>query len=591
MSYKTPGVYVEEISKLPPSVAQVETAIPVFIGYTETAEDLDGNSLSGIPMRIESMLEYETYFGDSKSQSFTVTLDDNAPYLPQSVDFDGGKTTFLMHPALEMFFANGGGTCYIVSVGDYKGNTIGDNNYDDFETGLKKIKKVDEVTLIVIPEAEQLGATDQYNLYAEVMAQCGKLKDRFGIFDVRENDNDGSQLRNDIGTGFLSYGAAYYPHLNTSINYSYIPETVKFTHGATDAFDQLKLGDVQTLSSALQFQKQLDDAKTRVDNAVSDASSATKSDLIKLFEASLSNAKKAVTMGENALALVEDDGYSNADLSTAQTELDDVNSFNVGSHNKSEIKDELTNNIKSVMTDAKSAMDDIISKLSEAGETGIDPSKNSNILKYFTSQFLNKLEDLLGEQRITLPPSSTMAGVYAKVDADRGVWKSPANVSLNRVSGPSVKITHSENDDLNVDTTGKSINAIRAFTGRGTMVWGARTLDGNSKEWKYISVRRFFNMVEESVKKASENFVFEPNSAGTWVKVKSMIENFLTIQWRAGALMGAKADDAFYVKVGLGETMTQQQINDGKMIVEIGLAAVRPAEFIILRFTHKMLQS
>ena len=98
-------------------------------------------------------------------------------------------------------------------------------------------------------------------------------------------------------------------------------------------------------------------------------------------------------------------------------------------------------------------------------------------------------------------------------------------------------------------------------------------------------------MVEESTKKASEPFVFEPNDANTWVKVRGMIENFLILQWRAGALAGAKAEHAFYVKVGLGQTMTAQDILEGRMIVEIGMAVVRPAEFIILRFSHKMQQS
>ena len=95
-------------------------------------------------------------------------------------------------------------------------------------------------------------------------------------------------------------------------------------------------------------------------------------------------------------------------------------------------------------------------------------------------------------------------------------------------------------------------------------------------------------MVEESTKKASEQFVFEPNDANTWVRIKAMIENFLTIQWRAGALAGAKPEQAFFVKVGLGETMTSLDILEGRMIVEIGMAVVRPAEFIILRFSHKM---
>ncbi len=193
---------------------------------------------------------------------------------------------------------------------------------------------------------------------------------------------------------------------------------------------------------------------------------------------------------------------------------------------------------------------------------------------------------------VTLPPSGAVAGTYARTDSARGVWKAPANVSVNNVFGPAVNITGDLNDGLNVDaTTGKSVNAIRAFTGKGTLVWGGRTLAGNDNEWRYVSVRRFFIMVEESVKKATAHFVFEGNDANTWVKVRSMIENFLTLQWRAGALAGAKPEEAFYVRVGLNQTMSAQDILEGRMIVEIGMAVVRPAEFIILRFSHKMQES
>jgi phage tail sheath protein FI len=154
-----------------------------------------------------------------------------------------------------------------------------------------------------------------------------------------------------------------------------------------------------------------------------------------------------------------------------------------------------------------------------------------------------------------------------------------------------VEIDNSLNDLMNVHTTGKSINALRFFSGRGFMVWGARTLAGNDNEWRYVSVRRFFNMVEESTKKATQPFVFEPNDANTWAKVRAMIENFLTLQWRAGALAGAKPEHAFYVRCGLGTTMTSLDILEGRMNVEIGMAVVRPAEFIILQFSHKMQES
>ena len=191
-----------------------------------------------------------------------------------------------------------------------------------------------------------------------------------------------------------------------------------------------------------------------------------------------------------------------------------------------------------------------------------------------------------------LPPSGAVAGVYAAVDRDRGVWKAPANVSLNAVISPAVKISQDQQGEYNVDVNaGKSINIIRSFTGKGTLVWGARTLAGNDNEWRYVSVRRFFNFVEESVKKATEQFVFEPNDANTWVRIQGMIENFLTVLWRQGALQGIKPEHAFYVAVGLGKTMTPIDILEGRLIVEIGMAAVRPAEFIILKFSHKMAES
>ncbi len=153
-------------------------------------------------------------------------------------------------------------------------------------------------------------------------------------------------------------------------------------------------------------------------------------------------------------------------------------------------------------------------------------------------------------------------------------------------------VTHEEQAGLNIDaTSGKSINAIRYFSGKGNIVWGARTLAGNDNEWRYVPVRRLYIFIEESVKKATEFVVFEPNDANTWLRVKTMIENFLSSLWRDGALAGAKPEDAFFVKVGLGQTMTALDILEGRMNIEIGLAAVRPAEFIILKFSHKLQES
>lgn len=586
MSYKTPGVYVEEISLLPPSVAQVETAIPAFIGYTETGPD--------VPLKITSMLEYEEHFGGPNPQAFEISLEDEAPFLPESAAASGGESPYLMHAVLQMFFANGGGPCYIVSAGDYDSEAETPSldeisDYSELKSGLDKIRKVDEVTLIVIPEAIRLDAAGQYDLYKDVLMQCGDLKDRFGIFDLRSDDTDGSDFRSGIGTTFLSYGAAYYPHLNTSLSHTYLDEGISFTHGAAEAFDGLFLDTVKTLATVLDLQEQLEAAVQKVKDAESVGTAGTKDEKLHQIPIALRNTERSVGYVAAAMGIVEDEDFESADFESAQTVFEDLNetAFNTSTNN-SDLDDALAD-LSGAVDDLVTAMNDILAQVNT--ETGIDSSRNENIGTYFTNQFTSELEKLLSGQRLTLPPSSTIAGIYASVDADRGVWKSPANVSINRVSGPAVKVTMLENDDFNVHSTGKSINVIRTFTGKGTLVWGARTLDGNSNEWKYVSVRRFFNMVEESVKKASEPFVFEPNDANTWVKVKAMIENFLVLQWRAGALMGAKPEEAFFVKVGLGETMTQQNVFDGEMIVEIGMAVVRPAEFIILRFSHKMLES
>ncbi len=229
-----------------------------------------------------------------------------------------------------------------------------------------------------------------------------------------------------------------------------------------------------------------------------------------------------------------------------------------------------------------------------AGET-VPQSVNTESLfsiKDTKTDLYNRIVKEITKYSVTLPPSAAVAGLFASVDRDRGVWKAPANVSLAGVKGPILKLTEDENDGLNVEPeNGKSINAIRAFSGKGTLVWGARTLAGNDNEWRYVSVRRLFNYVEESIQKATSFSVFEPNTAMTWLKVRTMIESFLDTLWRQGALAGAKAEDAYFVQAGLGVTMTSQDILEGRLIVKVGLAAVRPAEFIILEFTHKLQES
>jgi len=190
-----------------------------------------------------------------------------------------------------------------------------------------------------------------------------------------------------------------------------------------------------------------------------------------------------------------------------------------------------------------------------------------------------------------LPPSPAMAGIYAMVDNTRGVWKAPANVSVAGVSQPALRISQPEQEDLNITPQGKSINAIRSFIGEGVLVWGARTLDGNSLDWRYINVRRTAIMLEESCKLAAKALVFEPNVSATWVTIKNMIQNFLTSVWQRGGLAGAVPEDAFSVNCGLGETMTPEDILEGILRVTVLVAISRPAEFIEITFQQQMQKS
>jgi len=190
---------------------------------------------------------------------------------------------------------------------------------------------------------------------------------------------------------------------------------------------------------------------------------------------------------------------------------------------------------------------------------------------------------------LALPPSAAVAGAYASTDHQRGVWKAPANVSLQQVSAPLLAFSDRDQQAFNVDAAGgRSINLIRSFRGRGCLIWGARTLAGNDNEWRYVPLRRLCSLVLASLQAGSQWAVFEPNEARTWAALRALAENYLTLLWRDGALQGAKPEQAFYVRCGLNQTMTAADLAAGRLIVELGLAVVRPAEFIVLRYALKL---
>lgn len=240
----------------------------------------------------------------------------------------------------------------------------------------------------------------------------------------------------------------------------------------------------------------------------------------------------------------------------------------------------------------ESSAKEVVKKFKSIAEPNQTDAQNYNqALKASSPSFINILNEIRSQLNI-LPPSAAMAGIYALVDTSRGVWKAPANVSVSMVNTPTVNISSEEQESLNVDVmAGKSVNVIRPFVGIGTLVWGARTLDGNSQDWRYINVRRTLIMIEQSLKLASRTYVFEPNDSGTWSTIRTMVNSFLFGLWKVGALAGAAPEQAYDVQIGLGETMTPNDILDGLMRVSVRVAIVRPAEFIVITFQQKQQES
>ena len=179
-----------------------------------------------------------------------------------------------------------------------------------------------------------------------------------------------------------------------------------------------------------------------------------------------------------------------------------------------------------------------------------------------------------------VPPSGHIAGIYARSDVERGVHKAPANEVVSGANGLAVQVTKGEQDILNP----LGVNCIRSFPGRGLRVWGARTLSSDPA-WRYINVRRLFNMVEESIERGTQWVVFEPNDPDLWARVRRDVRAFLTVIWRSGALFGTAASESFYVKCD-AETNPQETRDLGQLIIEIGIAPVKPAEFVIFRISQ-----
>ena len=647
-SIKTPGVYINEIDAFPPSVAQVATAVPAFVGFTENAPT------PNIPTRVSSFLEFQQLYGGApRPTGITVDLDSNSLPTDNSTVLE---SQFKLYNSLQLFYANGGGESYIQSIGLYADAPAFDAaTKTKFVAGVAALEKFDEPTLLLFPDAVNLTVADLGEVQKQALMQCQKLMDRFVIMDVKYDKAktpiaDNADFRESIGTNNLKYGAAYYPYLTCNFPQAFRLSDINTALIPTGGFKQFYPNDTNLKANITAFEALHTDVsslKTSYKNAVT----ANKLlDWTPTVNAAKLNAN-LIKSWNLIKVFAKPDDYTNSDLTTyvnadlvsislqpvVQKLIDfrkayeklakpDANpiatlplasitdaDFNgdwgtisaITESPANEYDGKLSNHVPLANAIPAHNEPDFVKIQAELNKlhtlviNTLDTAVNA-VYKYELVQENNLIAQMpiyasivskLSQSMNTVPPSGAIAGIYAQTDGTRGVWKAPANVSINGVIGLTRDINDFDQEPMNIHETGKSINAIRKFTGKGFLVWGARTLDGNSNDWRYINVRRLANMIEESAKKACMRYVFEPNVSQTWVNVKGMIENYLTSIWNDGALAGAKPEHAFFVAVGINQTMTAQDILEGRLIVKIGYAPSRPAEFIILEFKQMQQKS
>jgi hypothetical protein len=518
---KTPGVYIQELNAFPNSVVAVATAVPAFIGYTPQAS-YEGKSYTNVPVRITSFSDFQAFFcfpdppppaSPSKQYNpeYYLVQQKSQPTKGSYMSIAGSyysivpdpNTIYYLYNSVKLFYENGGGDAYIVSVGSYGApskkpmtpNTpiVNPNvQLNDLTAGLALLLNEPEPTMYICPEATLLSVESNGTLMQSMLLQSTKMQTAMCLFDIiGGNDPDPILYTQDItnfrmntGSLGLNYGMAYYPFLGTTIMQN---QDIDYTN--------LFGGDIKQLEPI-----------------INPASAPNPS--VAAIIANIQNPDSGLTVTQNNNALI------------------------IASQSYSLL-------IKHILTDA-------------------------NIL----------------------PPSGAMAGVITTTDNQVGPWQAPANTSIIGAATLPICISESQQANLNIDAvSGKSINAIRLFNGLGILVWGARTLDGNSDDWKYIPVRRTMIFLEQSCKLAAQAYVFQPNDKNTWEAVKSMIGSFLTSIWKQGGLQGASASDAFSVACGLGSTMTGDDILHGFMNVTVKVAVVHPAEFIVLTFQQQMATS
>ncbi|MEO8375771.1 MAG: phage tail sheath C-terminal domain-containing protein [Sphingomonas bacterium] len=582
---KTPGVYVTELPAFPPSIVGVATAVPIFIGYTEAATDpASGKPVYLEPVSLSSMADYRSYFGAAFDTRGVVAAASAAEIDFEAFSWDGlgnppasggyivatsvtpaGTIAFVpqfnLYTTMELFFANGGGNCVVISVANYWGTTSATApagaaaaaiSSSALMAGLAVSNATRGGTMLVVPDACLLVETDAKGdltypgyqaVVVEMLRQSGTLQDRVAILDLpgalapaNWSADAMQQEANAFYTAiapaadWFSYGTAYGPALQSSV----IASTDLAYPNLTGSTASTRLMNNLLTTQALS----LHTTYTAGPAPITLPSSFT--DLAAHIAAAFPVAGAAPIASDPSNVVGVAQGLAVALPGAITVPTDDA---------------------------AIAALNQYL--------LGALP-------------LLGNIQQILADKLNVVPPGGAIAGAWTLNDSERGVWNAPANMALNQVIKPLVPLNDMQQADYNMPLNGNAIDILRAFVNRGTVIWGARTLDGNSNDYRYLQVRRTLIYIQQSIQQALAPFVFAANDGATWTTVTAMISNFLSQLWSAGGLMGDKASDAFTVQCGLGSTMTGEDILNGYMIVNVTLQMVHPAEFIELTFTQTM---
>lgn len=566
--YLTPGVYVEEFDSGEPPMASVSTSTAGFVGVTEKGPQF------GVPVLITNFASFRRIFGGYLSEN----------------EFGGYK--YLSY-AVNQFFVNGGSKCYIKRV--VPSNAKYAYNVEDTQGAPLVIYATDpgawgnKITVDVKPSSK---AKTQAMEIIETSSQIKyRLKNAQGFLpgDIVAVNIGESKIYNkvlNVDENIVTFAEDFESNI---VDTSLVPQII--IHTCEVNFEikyEALVENFDFCSFNFNSPNYINEKLAKSEIIIAEAKPSE--EIISPFK--LICGKED---GEFTIGLFGGSNGTSESLSSA----DFVGEDN-GPGNRSGIQAFIDNNEVSIMavpgiTDPQVSLSLVAHCENMNNRFAIldvprEKKTVNDVMDYrnfFDSEYAAmyhpwvKVLDPLTKNTAAIPPSGSVAGIYARTDSTRGVHKAPANEIVSACVGLDLNYTTGEQDILNP----KGVNLIRSFPGQGVRVWGARTVSSNSL-WRYVNVRRLFIFIEESIKLSTNWVVFEPNEQLLWLRVRRTIEIFLGDVWRAGALAGATEDEAFFVDIG-PNTMSQGDIDSGRLICVIGVAPVKPAEFVIFRITQK----